>query len=73
MMHSPPHVGEFVREVIAEQGLNISSGARVLGVTGMTVLNRVIGLIIGAIAALMWDGVAAGITRGERRWQRSTS
>jgi len=33
MMHSPPHVGEFVREVIAEQGLNISSGARVLGVT----------------------------------------
>ncbi|MGI8839238.1 MAG: HigA family addiction module antitoxin [Caulobacteraceae bacterium] len=33
MMHSPPHVGEFVREVIAENGLNMSSGARVLGVT----------------------------------------
>ncbi len=33
MMHSPPHVGDFVREVLSEQGLNVSSGARVLGVT----------------------------------------
>lgn len=37
MMHRPPHIGEFVREIIVENGLTVSSGARVLGVTRQTV------------------------------------
>lgn len=32
-MHSPSHIGEFVREIIEGHGLNVSSGARHLGVT----------------------------------------
>ena len=35
-MHSPAHIGAFVREVVEGHGLNVSSGARVLGVTRQT-------------------------------------
>ncbi len=35
-MHSPSHIGEFVREIIDGHGLNVSSGARALGVTRQT-------------------------------------
>jgi addiction module HigA family antidote len=35
-LHSPSHIGEFVREIVEGHGLNISSGARVLGVTRQT-------------------------------------
>jgi len=33
MMHSPPHIGEFVQEIIEGYDLTISSCARILGVT----------------------------------------
>ena len=34
MMHSPSHVGEFIKtEIIEGNGLTVSSGARALGVT----------------------------------------
>lgn len=42
-LHSPSHIGEFVREIVEGHGLNVSSGARVLGVTRQTLsilLNR---------------------------------
>ncbi len=32
-MHSPPHVGKFVAEIVDGNSLTISAGARVLGVT----------------------------------------
>ena len=35
-MHSPSHIGEFVREIVEGNDLNVSSGARVLGVTRQT-------------------------------------
>ncbi len=35
-MHSPAHIGAFVREIIEGHGLNVSSAARVLGVTRQT-------------------------------------
>ena len=35
-MHSPSHIGVFVREIIEGHGLNVSSAARVLGVTRQT-------------------------------------
>ena len=36
MMHSPPHIGQFAREIVTEHGLNVPSAARVLGVTRRT-------------------------------------
>jgi len=33
MMHSPPHIGEFVQEIIEGYDLTVSSCARILGVT----------------------------------------
>lgn len=34
MMHSPGHIGEFIKtEIIEGNGLTVSSGARILGVT----------------------------------------
>ena len=33
IMHNPSHIGAFVREVIEGHDLNISSAAKVLGVT----------------------------------------
>lgn len=33
MMHSPPHIGEFIQEIIEGYDLTISSCARILGVT----------------------------------------
>ena len=35
-LHSPSHIGEFVREIVEGNGLNVSSGARALGVTRQT-------------------------------------
>ena len=35
-MHSPSHIGAFVREIVEGHGLNVSSAARVLGVTRQT-------------------------------------
>ena len=35
-MHSPSHIGEFVREIVEGHDLNVSSAARVLGVTRQT-------------------------------------
>lgn len=35
-MHSPSHIGEFVREIVEGHGLNVSAAARVLGVTRQT-------------------------------------
>jgi antitoxin HigA-1 len=35
-MHSPSHIGEFVREIVEGHNLNVSSGARVLGVSRQT-------------------------------------
>ena len=35
-MHSPAHIGAFVREIIEGNGLNVSAAARVLGVTRQT-------------------------------------
>ena len=35
-MHSPAHIGAFLREVVEGHGLNVFSGARVLGVTRQT-------------------------------------
>jgi antitoxin HigA-1 len=35
-LHSPSHIGEFVREIVEGHGLNVSTGARVLGVTRQT-------------------------------------
>ena len=35
-MHSPAHIGAFVREIIAGHDLSVSSAARVLGVTRQT-------------------------------------
>jgi addiction module HigA family antidote len=32
-MHSPSHIGEFVREIVEGHGLNVTSAARQLGVT----------------------------------------
>ncbi len=32
-LHSPSHIGEFVREIIAGHNLNVSAAARLLGVT----------------------------------------
>ncbi len=32
-MHSPSHIGEFVREIVEGHDLNVSSAARLLGVT----------------------------------------
>lgn len=36
-MHSPPHIGLFVAEIIDGNGLNVSSAARILGVTRQAV------------------------------------
>jgi antitoxin HigA-1 len=38
-LHSPAHIGEFVREIVEGNGLNVTSGARVLGVTRQTLSN----------------------------------
>ncbi len=35
-MHSPSHIGAFVREIIEGHELNVSAAARVLGVTRQT-------------------------------------
>ena len=35
-MHSPSHIGAFVREIVEGHGLNVSSSARVLGVSRQT-------------------------------------
>lgn len=35
-MHSPAHIGAFVREIVEGHGLNVSTGAKVLGVTRQT-------------------------------------
>ena len=35
-MHSPSHIGEFVREIVDGHGLTVSAAARVLGVTRQT-------------------------------------
>jgi antitoxin HigA-1 len=35
-MHSPSHIGEFVREIVEGHDLSVSSAARVLGVTRQT-------------------------------------
>ena len=35
-MHSPAHIGAFVREIVEGNGLNVSRGAKVLGVTRQT-------------------------------------
>lgn len=35
-MHSPAHIGAFVREIIGGHDLTVSSAARVLGVTRQT-------------------------------------
>jgi antitoxin HigA-1 len=35
-MHSPSHIGAFVREIVEGHDLNVSSAARVLGVTRQT-------------------------------------
>ena len=35
-MHSPSHIGAFVREIVEGHGLNVSAAARVLGVTRQT-------------------------------------
>lgn len=35
-LHSPSHIGAFVREIIEGHGLNVSAAARVLGVTRQT-------------------------------------
>lgn len=32
-LHSPSHIGEFVREIVEGHDLNVSSAARLLGVT----------------------------------------
>ncbi len=32
-MHSPSHIGEFVREIVEGHGLNVTTGAKQLGVT----------------------------------------
>ncbi len=37
MMNDPPHIGSFIRtEIIEEHGLNVSTGAKALGVTRQT-------------------------------------
>ena len=36
IMHSPSHIGAFVREIVEGHGLNVSSSARVLGVLRQT-------------------------------------
>ncbi|MBX9643462.1 MAG: HigA family addiction module antidote protein [Novosphingobium sp.] len=38
-MHSPAHIGAFVREIVEGHGLNVTSGARALGVTRQTLSN----------------------------------
>ncbi len=47
-MHTPPHIGDFMRtEIIEANGLNVSTGARALGVTRQalsTLLNGHAGL-----------------------------
>ncbi len=35
-LHSPSHIGAFVREIVEGHGLNVSAAARVLGVTRQT-------------------------------------
>jgi antitoxin HigA-1 len=35
-MHSPSHIGAFVREIVEGHDLNVSAAARVLGVTRQT-------------------------------------
>ena len=35
-MRSPAHIGTFVREIVEGNGLNVSTGAKVLGVTRQT-------------------------------------
>jgi len=35
-MRSPAHIGAFVREIVEGNGLNVSSGAKALGVTRQT-------------------------------------
>jgi antitoxin HigA-1 len=35
-MHSPSHIGAFVREIVEGHDLNVSSASRVLGVTRQT-------------------------------------
>jgi addiction module HigA family antidote len=40
-LHSPAHIGAFVREIVDGHGLNVSTGAKVLGVTRQTLSNLV--------------------------------
>ena len=35
-IHSPAHIGAFVREIIEGHGLNVSTGAKALGVSRQT-------------------------------------
>jgi antitoxin HigA-1 len=38
-MHSPSHIGAFVREIVVGHGLNVSAAARILGVTRQALSN----------------------------------
>lgn len=38
-MHSPSHIGAFVREIVEGHGLNVTTGARQLGVTRQALSN----------------------------------
>ncbi len=40
-LHSPAHIGDFVREIIEGHNLNITAGASVLGVTRQALSNLV--------------------------------
>lgn len=40
-MHSPAHIGDFVREIIEGHDLNVTTGAAVLGVTRQALSNLV--------------------------------
>lgn len=41
IMHSPAHIGDFVREIIEGHDLNVTTGAAVLGVTRQALSNLV--------------------------------
>jgi plasmid maintenance system antidote protein VapI len=40
-LHSPAHIGDFVREIIEGHDLNVTTGAAVLGVTRQALSNLV--------------------------------
>ena len=41
IMHSPAHIGDFVREIVEGHDLNVTTGAKVLGVTRQALSNLV--------------------------------